>query len=135
MTEESKKQPEKREGKPAKVEQGKSQRNPHLLTKTVSWPQENVGDCSQLNATLVFESDGSGVFSCSTWTNHTVFGDTWHSTFVVYDANNVRLFILGEWDSPSMNVGHTPGIGWSYQFKFPAAQFEAIASVTQNFSC
>jgi hypothetical protein len=134
MTEPSK-SVEKREGKPTKAVRGRSQRNHDLETKTVKWLQMNVGDCSQLNATLVFESDGSGVFSCSTWTNHTVFGDTWHSTFAVYDVNNVRLFTLGEWDSPSMNVGNTPGIAWSNQFKFPAAQFEAIDNVTQYYSC
>jgi hypothetical protein len=135
VSEESKKQPEKREGKPAKVELGKSQRNPELLNKTVHFPQYNVGDCSQVNATLIFESDGSGVFSCSTWTNHTVWGDTWHSTFAVYDAHNVRLFVLGEWDSPSMNVGNRPGVAWSYQFKFPAAEYEAIASITPYYAC
>jgi hypothetical protein len=135
VTEHSKEGAEKREGKPTKAVRGRSQRDHDLETKTVTWLQMNVGDCSQLNAKLVFESDGSGVFSCSTWTNHTVFGDTWHSTFVVYDVNNIRLFILGEWDSPSMNVGNTPGISWSIQFKFPAAQFEAIDNVTQSYSC
>lgn len=125
----------KREHKSTKTTRGNSLRGNSITTTSITWPQMNVGDCSQLNCELLFESDGSGTFSCSTWTNHTVFGDVWHSTFDVFDANGVRLFVLGDWDSPSMNVGSTPGQTWGFPFRFPVDSFDRIASATQYYSC
>lgn len=104
--------------------------------KVFNWSQLDAGDCHQINGTLTFYSDGTGSWSCTTWTDHTHSGDTWRTSFNVQTAAGAGLFNLGEFDSPRMDDGNPPPrYGWSNAFSFNSDQFDAIGLVTQNYSC
>lgn len=86
--------------------------------------------------TLTFLSNGTGTWSCTTWTDHTHSGDTWAASFSVLAANGAGLFNLGEFRGPRMDDGDPPPrYGWSRGFAFNPDQFDAIASATEHYSC
>jgi hypothetical protein len=109
---------------------------PDVLTKTARWPELHSGDCQQDNGTLSFRSDGTGDWSCTTLTYQTHTHDVWHASFDVYAGNGAFLFHLGTFDSPGMSDGNPPPqYPWGAPFSFNPDLFDAIANVTQHYSC
>jgi len=107
---------------------------PLVTSKAVGWGQLSAGDCHQSGGALTFNSDGTGLFACTTWTDHTHSGDYWHSSFSVLNSAGAVIFTLGQYNSPRMSDGG-PSYYWTQAFTFQAAQYDAIASVTQTYSC
>ena len=106
-----------------------------VLTKSLRWPELHSGDDQQDNGTLVFHSDGTGTWSCTTLTYHTHTGDVWHCSFDVKGSNGATLFHLGTFNSPRMNDGNPPPkYSWSAQFAFPPDFYGAISTATQHYS-
>ncbi len=107
-----------------------------LRSKTVSWSNLSAGDCVEPSGTLTFYSDGTGVWSTTTYTNHTHSGDTWRSSFQVMTAQGAGLFNLGQWNSPRMDDGNPPPrYNWGDNFAFNPELFDAIGLVNQSYSC
>ena len=104
-----------------------------LQTKTLSWSEQSVGDCHQINGSLLFISDGRGKWTCETWTDHTHSGDVWHCSIAVEDQYGLTLFPLGEFNSPRMNQG--VHYQWERDFIYPAEHFDAIAKGYESYSC
>jgi len=104
--------------------------------KTITWGELRAGNGHQVNGTLTFLSNGTGTWSCTTWTDQTHSGDTWRSSFNVLTSAGAALFNLGEFASPRMDDGNPPPrYGWSNPFSFNAGEFDAIGSATQHYSC
>lgn len=103
--------------------------------KVYVWPEihPDRSDCRQDNGKMIFNSDGSGSWSCRTSTSQSVFGDIWHSTFSVKDGNGADLFGLGEYNSPNMSPGRE--YPWGASFSFRPEFFDRIAGVTQYSRC
>jgi hypothetical protein len=57
-----------------------------------NWGELHYGDCQQDGGQIVFHSDGTGTFSCTTLTYQTYSGDTWGCSFVVNEVNNNAIF-------------------------------------------
>src|SRR5262249_12299202 len=57
-----------------------------IRTKVFTWGELRAGDCHQITGVLTLLSNGTGSWSCTTWTDHTHSGDVWHSTFNVLTA-------------------------------------------------
>lgn len=107
-----------------------------VASKSWVWPQLHYGDCQQDNGTIIFNSDGTGSWSCQTLTYHTFFGDVWHADFDVYATNGAFLFSLGTFDSPEMDDGNPPPVyPWGPPFVFNPDFFDAIGGVNQRYSC
>ena len=106
-----------------------------VQTKVLKFGELHSGDDQQDNGTLVFHSDGTGTWSCTTLTYHTHSGDVWHCSFDVKGSNGAVLFNLGTYNSPRMNDGNPPPkYNWSVPFAFPTYFYQAISSATQHYS-
>jgi Family of unknown function (DUF6294) len=103
-------------------------------SKSATWAQINAGDCEQDNATITFNSDGTGNFNCTVWTHHTHTGDTWHSDFAVKDAAGTVLFGF-HLDGPNHMNDDGTHYPWNANFGFDAALWPIIASVVQSCDC
>ena len=107
-----------------------------LQTKVLTWAELHRGDCQQDAARIMFHSDGTGTFSCTTLTYQTHSGDYWRASFAVKGANGAVLFSLGQFSSPRMSDGNPPPkYPWSAQFSYNPDFFQAISSASQNCSC
>jgi hypothetical protein len=107
-----------------------------VRTITFSWPELHSGDCQQDNGTMVFNSDGTGSWFCTTLTYQTHTHDVWHASFDVQANNGAHLFNLGTYDSPGMSDGNPPPVySWGVPFAFDPDLFDAIGGVTQHYSC
>jgi Family of unknown function (DUF6294) len=105
-------------------------------TKALRWGQIHRGDCQQDNGTLIFHSDGTGSWSCTTLTYHTHSGDIWHASFNIYGANGAFLFNLGTYNSPRMDDGNPPPVyRWGIPFSFNPDFYGAIHHAVQYCSC
>ena len=103
--------------------------------RTATWDELRSGDDHQVDGTLTFRSNGTGHWSCTTWTDHTRTGDKWHSSFTVLDAHGHELFKLGTYDSPREDDGHpSPRYSTNADFQFDRAKFNDIAIVIQHYS-
>jgi hypothetical protein len=107
-----------------------------IATKQLRFSELRAGDCHQIDGTLTFMSNGTGTWSCRTWTDHNHSEDTWAASFSVLAANGAGLFKLGEFRGPRMDDGDPlPRYGWSRGFAFNPDQIDAIASATEHYSC
>ena len=107
-----------------------------LQTKVLTWPELHRGDCQQDGGKMLFHSDGTGTWSCTTLTYQTHTHDVWHARFAIKGSNGATLFNVGQFDSPGMSDGNPPPkYTWVRQFAFPPDFFNAIASATQTCSC
>jgi hypothetical protein len=122
-------------GKP--TEHSRSIDKPRAVQSLIfNWGELRHGDCQQDGGQIVFHSDGTGTFSCTTLTYHTHSGDTWGCSFIVNDVHNDAIFGTPYMASPRMSDGNPPPTyTWSAGFDFPAQLFNAIASVTQRYNC
>jgi hypothetical protein len=100
------------------------------------WGEVSVGDCHQINGTLMFRSDGVGAFDATVWTDHTSSGDVWHSSFHLNDDHHRPLLDIGQINSPTTFGAHVPMHG---DFTFDPAKFASlptdVTQVTQFESC
>ena len=78
----------------------------------------------------MFRSDGQGTWDAIVWTLGTYSGDVWHSSFAIRDADNILLFRLGEFHSPTT---HGEKVYMHADFTFPVEKFSSI-STTTNYS-
>ena len=107
-----------------------------VRSKSVSWGELRSGDCHEINGVLTFYSNGTGSWSCTTWTDQTHSGDTWQSNFQVLTGAGAGLFNLGPFKSPRMDDGNPPPrYNWGNPFSFNADQFDAIGRANQSYSC
>jgi hypothetical protein len=109
-----------------------------LDVKSATWGQLHVGDCEQVNGTMVIRSDGTGDWSATTLTFQTHSGDVWHSSFDFKTTAGTKLFSAGTFDSPRMNDGNPPPrYFWTKHFTYDAALFGAvdIFKTIQHSSC
>jgi hypothetical protein len=110
--------------------------NPAYLYTRYGWNQVDRGDCHQTGGLLILRSDGVGTFDAVVWTDHTVLGDVWHSSFAVNADDDKSLFTAGEFDSPST---HGAKVQMHAQFNFPPEKFSRLpkdpARVVQACSC
>jgi hypothetical protein len=107
-----------------------------LQTKSFNWGSLHRGDCEQDGGRILFHSDGTGTFTCTTLTYHTHSGDVWHDNFTVKGSNGAAFFSTPTFNSPTMNDGNPPPkYSWSAQFSFQPQFFSGIAQVSQNCSC
>lgn len=104
-----------------------------IPSKWYNFGDLHAGDCHQTGGHLVFYPEGSFEFSATTWTDHTISGDVWHSNFIVYDANGATLFATSVYNSPTMWTGQS----YSYNAagQYVPQLYQAIASVTPFYSC
>jgi hypothetical protein len=101
--------------------------------KTYQFVDQRAGDC-HLSGVLTLHSDGRAHWDATTWTDSSTFGDIWHSTLKVLDANNQELLGFGVWDSPIMY----PGGGqyhWTKDATFAPEFFNQVATATSEGSC
>lgn len=107
-----------------------------VRSKSVTWGELRAGDCHQIEGRLTFFSNGTGTWSCTTWTDHTHSGDTWRSSFQVLTGGGAGLFNLGTYNGPRMDDGNpSPRYNWGNPFTFDPNQFDAIGQVNQRYSC
>lgn len=107
-----------------------------IQTKRFTWGSLHRGDCEQDGGQILFHSDGTGTFTCTTLTYHTHSGDVWHASFSAKGSNGAVLFTTGTFNSPRMNDGNPPPkYTWAAQFSYLPEYFQGIAQVAQNCSC
>ncbi len=95
--------------------------------------QEGVSDCNQSDGKLHLYPDGTGLFECITWTDHTIGGDTWRGGFILKNASGKELFTCKEADSPLMSLGNK--YPWTWTFSYPAEIYDAVQNVYQFYCC
>lgn len=107
-----------------------------VQTKTLTFNPVHRGDCEQDGGTLVFHSDGTGLFHCTLLTYHTHSGDVWHASFAVKGPNGAVLFTTPTFDGPRMNDGNPPPkYPWTAVFSFLPEWWQGITSATQYCNC
>ena len=118
-----------------------AERAPHaarheVQTTVFSWPELNSGDCHQIDGRLAISSDGSAVFTVTTWTDHTHSGDVWHTQFQLLDHTQTPLVTSPNFDSPRMDDGNpSPRYEWAKSFQYNAELYPAVEAVMQWYSC
>ncbi len=116
-------------------------RAPHARAQAVqsvvfTWGELRFGDCHQINGRLTLSSDGTGSWSCTTWTDHTHSGDNWQCHFDVLSGDGASLFNTPQFTSPRMDDGDPPSrYQWGNAFAFNPDLFDAIGQVEQSYSC
>ena len=103
-------------------------------TNAMSFPHASSGDCEMQNATIVFRSDGSGLFTAQVKTNHTHSGDIWHATIVARNGSNQDLVNLPTFDSMRMDDNHG-WYAWTRTFEFDEAKYSQISKGAMNNKC
>jgi hypothetical protein len=100
--------------------------------KDYTWVDQRSGDCHQSGVLTIFDH-GYAIWSGSSKTDSTTFGDIWHATFEMRNANGQRLFGFGQWDSPIMYPGSQ--YNWRRTATFPSHLFDAAASAVSLGEC
>ncbi len=101
-----------------------------------NWPEIGRGDCRQRGGRLTLYSDGTGFWSCTTWTYHTTTHDVWHCNFIIRSAQGAELFRTPRFSSPDMDDGNPPPeYHWGKPFVFNPDLFEAAKKGTAAQYC
>jgi hypothetical protein len=105
--------------------------------KAFQWTGElRAGDCGQVEATLVLQSDGHAHFRSATYTYETHTGDYWWSSFQLQDASGVNVQVIPYHRGPRMDDGSPPPrYHFDFDFDFNPANFNSIENVSYRFKC
>jgi hypothetical protein len=108
---------------------------PHI---DYSWDPLKVGNCHQVGATLTFWLDGQARFNATISTDHTWFGDIWHSGFVVQDDFGHILY-EGPQGAISSQKTHGAPVSMEGYFNYPQTLYPSLpknpAMIQQRSSC
>ena len=86
------------------------------------------------SATIVFRSNGTGLFSSQVKTNHTHSGDVWHATIAGRNAAGQDVVSLPTFDSMRMDDDHGY-YPWSQTFNFDPTRFSQIVNANMSSKC
>jgi len=107
-----------------------------VQSKEFNWEDFGRGDCHQTQGKLILSANGTGYWSCVTWTDHTHTHDVWHCHFDVVTAQQAKLFNKPQFDSPDMSDGDPPPhYEWGNAFTFDGDKYDAIGGVLQYCGC
>ncbi len=79
------------------------------------WDPLNSGDCHLKDGKLSVRSDGQATFTASMWTDHSTFGDHWHSAFWFNDPSGRQFLLFGPSSGPG-TTGSQVQISFSFSF-------------------